>query len=229
MQEKPDELRQLEDQLRTAETSTTTPDYSSVMHALEQLSKAYRKHDRLLDAANAEARLRLLTGKHVHAAASRDAITGKMLSQRRWGFKDLEFFIVAFASGLLVLLLWFVVTISLGRLLPNVRWVTVVIALCFYLAPTILVLVSKTSSGTVRERWKLLAMIAAINTFVGWTVVGWLLAFVCAMIEARNIRLPLSESLDYMDCPKCGESIKRKAVLCRYCQSDLPGQQTDIK
>src|SRR5450830_1011004 len=74
--------------------------------------------------------------------------------------------------------------------------------------------------------------IALLNIFLGWTVVGWLVAMVMA-VKKPEVTLPDGEESGYFDsellvrgfsivpCPKCGEKVRDDAVKCKHCGTSL--------
>ena len=40
--------------------------------------------------------------------------------------------------------------------------------------------------------------------------------------RSRNAAVALGESVEYRKCPFCAEAIRKEAIKCRYCQSDVP-------
>lgn len=70
--------------------------------------------------------------------------------------------------------------------------------------------------------------IVVINVFLGWTLVGWVVAMAMACSatlppSAQTIvnvnRDPPQEATT--TCPQCGETIKAAARVCRFCNSTL--------
>ena len=57
-------------------------------------------------------------------------------------------------------------------------------------------------------------MIFVLNLLVGWTVIGWIGAFIWAQIPPRD-------NADIKVCPYCAEIIKAAAKKCPICKSDL--------
>jgi hypothetical protein len=64
-------------------------------------------------------------------------------------------------------------------------------------------------------------LILALNVFLGWTAVGWAAALVWALVKPAPLAVihPMHE---YRHCPFCAETILAAAVLCRYCDQELP-------
>jgi hypothetical protein len=62
--------------------------------------------------------------------------------------------------------------------------------------------------------------IFVLNLFLGWSVIGWVIALVWAFSgenrkDATNRRGPI------YTCPYCSEEILPTAIKCRHCQSEI--------
>lgn len=82
-----------------------------------------------------------------------------------------------------------------------------------------------------------LTSIALVNVFLGWSLIGWIVALVWALKQPEKViavpdkgyaAAPASVAPSVMadirptkDCPFCGEVILEKAVKCKHCGSDL--------
>lgn len=71
-----------------------------------------------------------------------------------------------------------------------------------------------------------------LNLFLGWTLVGWVVALAWAASLDRDDDgpaplKPFADSpLDTVPCPFCAEDIKREAIVCKHCGRDLPSQSS---
>lgn len=83
----------------------------------------------------------------------------------------------------------------------------VLVGVPVYLLPTIIVLMK----GHPQR-----LPIIALNVVLGWTLLGWGVAFVWALMAQEK-------GGDLMACPECGEQIKRIAKVCRFCGAKLSG------
>lgn len=103
-------------------------------------------------------------------------------------------------------------------------FLTFVIAAALYFLPWGLALMRKApNSGSV----------LAINLFLGWTLIGWVVALAMAMrdpapasaIAFQPINQPglaLPSPSNVRACPFCAEEIKTEAIVCKHCGRDVP-------
>ncbi|XVJ46796.1 superinfection immunity protein [Pseudomonas sp. UBT] len=105
-----------------------------------------------------------------------------------------------------------------------VAYSSVVFVPMFYMLPTIEAWIRKSTN---------LPAIAAVNFFLGWSLLGWVAALVWAfkkpspVVMVREPEVPLTNfSIPTQEKPKkncqfCGEEILAIAVKCKHCGSDL--------
>ena len=55
-----------------------------------------------------------------------------------------------------------------------------------------------------------------LNLFLGWTLLGW----VVALAWAVSLK-PTQRAGAKRQCPHCAESIRSEAVVCRFCQREV--------
>ncbi|EHX1544974.1 superinfection immunity protein [Escherichia coli] len=73
-----------------------------------------------------------------------------------------------------------------------------------------------------------LSSIAAVNILLGWTFIGWAVAYVWSLIkkdDSKKVLIserPLSEG-KRVRCPYCAEEVLAAAVKCKHCGSDISG------
>jgi hypothetical protein len=85
-------------------------------------------------------------------------------------------------------------------------------ALCLYFLPSI------------EARFNAQANIMSIfmvNLFLGWTLIGWVIAISWAHKKPSIAMLHNPANSDERTCPFCAEPIKKAAIKCRHCGSDL--------
>jgi Superinfection immunity protein len=68
-------------------------------------------------------------------------------------------------------------------------------------------------------------MVAVIDIFLGWTLVGWVVALAIACSATASaaamspVRPPVPAPVqpDTKVCPACAETVKAAATICRFC------------
>ena len=83
--------------------------------------------------------------------------------------------------------------------------IILLIVLAFYFIPS---LIAATRSGKRRSA------IFVLNIFLGWTLVGWVVALVWALTDDY-------EGAERVPCPYCAEIIMPAASICPYCKHEL--------
>ncbi len=88
--------------------------------------------------------------------------------------------------------------------------VTIIFGLAIYLLP----------AGVAATRHhKNTGAITALNIFAGWTVVGWIGAFIWALTS--NVAAERQTSKPQKTCPDCGELVLATARKCKHCGTAL--------
>ena len=100
-----------------------------------------------------------------------------------------------------------------------VIFVFILIALAFYFMPTL------TAMG--REKINTGA-IFALNLFLGWTLVGWVVALVWALAHDQMIfqKSEQQSPTSALHCPHCHREIQKDWKICPFCQYTLAERQS---
>lgn len=61
--------------------------------------------------------------------------------------------------------------------------------------------------------------IGALNLFLGWTLLGWLVALIWSY--TGNTADPEPTASTHVKCPDCAELVKREARVCKHCGCKL--------
>jgi Superinfection immunity protein len=101
----------------------------------------------------------------------------------------------------------------------------VLIGICTYFLPTFIAF-SRNKSNKIS--------ILLLNVFLGWTLVGWIVALIWAVSNNENntnviinqqlnngFNTGKSNELELKKCPACAEEIKLEAKKCKHCNEQL--------
>jgi len=83
--------------------------------------------------------------------------------------------------------------------------ILVIILMIVYLLPTFVGLKKRNALS-----------IFVLNLFLGWSLVGWVVALVWATAKEESL-----EAGQLKKCPKCAEEVKVEAQICRFCGFDF--------
>lgn len=95
--------------------------------------------------------------------------------------------------------------------------------LVLYFAPTV---------NAVRRDHPNKVSIIVLNVLLGWTLLGWIVALVWSysaqqkviaevVVHQQTQAPPSSPSSDLRRCPFCAEDVRREAIKCKHCGSEL--------
>lgn len=133
-----------------------------------------------------------------------------------------------FALRFIVLAFLVAYSWSMGQIPPDgLNSFGKLVAFSFFLAAPALYLLP------TFEAWKKghpnLTAIALVNVFLGWSLIGWVVAIVWAFKRPEPLTpsTPTSASAPQPEretkvCPFCAEEILAAAVKCKHCGSDIP-------
>ncbi len=75
-----------------------------------------------------------------------------------------------------------------------------------------------------------LTSIGMLNLFLGWTLIGWVIAMVWAHKRPETViaaSVPIDSAIttkpkETKNCPYCAEEVLAAAIKCKHCGSELP-------
>lgn len=123
-----------------------------------------------------------------------------------------------------VLLLWALFSFVMGTIPANeVNAFGAVMGLSFFIAGPALYFLPTFEAWL--KKHPNIGAISVVNVFLGWTLVGWVVAASWALkkSEATPINATFADhaSKPTKSCPYCAEDVLVAAIKCKHCGSDL--------
>lgn len=98
-------------------------------------------------------------------------------------------------------------------------------SLYFWLFVAVLIYFLPTFATAGKERY---AGVLVLNLFLGWTLVGWVVALAWAVSLPRKVAPPTVVAVTTRLCPFCAEQIQLAAIVCKHCGRDLPSAENAV-
>lgn len=118
---------------------------------------------------------------------------------------------------------------SMGQQGPLNAFGNVISLTFFFFGPALYLL---PSYDAWKRKHSNLTAIALLNVFLGWSVIGWVVAVVWAykksepvavlMAQSPTASPPTSTVPETKKCPFCAENVLVAAIKCKHCGSQLP-------
>lgn len=75
------------------------------------------------------------------------------------------------------------------------------------------------------SRWHYFGSVFAVNLFLGWTLIGWVIALSMSMSPRAKTTVQIVQQYptteiaeDRRPCPTCAEQILAQAKICHFCK-----------